>query len=76
VTGSVAALSLAGYTAWTRVHDNRHHPSDVIAGSALGLTAALVSYLLHNRTPLSASPVRVQIFAGPRSGGLGCGIVF
>ena len=29
-------LLVAGAVAWTRVSDNRHHPSDVLAGAALG----------------------------------------
>jgi membrane-associated phospholipid phosphatase len=39
---------LAFFTASSRVQDNKHHPTDVVAGAALGTAVAFGSYwLLH-----------------------------
>lgn len=37
-------LALASYVAASRVHDNWHHPSDVVTGAVIGLTCALWCY--------------------------------
>ena len=37
-------VALAFYTSLTRVSDNMHHPSDVLAGSVIGIVVALLSY--------------------------------
>lgn len=38
-----AIFSLAFYIAWTRISDYRHHPTDVLAGAALGTAFALLN---------------------------------
>ncbi len=48
ITSALALHSLAGYVAWTRVDDNRHHPSDVVAGGLAGSTIAALVFLWHN----------------------------
>ena len=37
---------LAMFTAFSRVHDNKHHPADVVAGAMLGTTIAALSHRL------------------------------
>lgn len=43
---SVALYTFATGTAWSRLNDNRHWPSDVVGGAALGFT---VSKMMSNR---------------------------
>lgn len=45
---STALISAAVYTGWSRVHDHRHHASDVIAGAVTGTAAALTGYIHQN----------------------------
>ena len=45
VTASFAAAS---YTAWSRVNDNRHRWSDVIAGAAAGAGSGVAGYMHQN----------------------------
>jgi membrane-associated phospholipid phosphatase len=42
----VALYTFASGTAWSRLNDNRHWPSDVVAGAMLGFT---VSKMMSNR---------------------------
>ncbi len=39
-------LFLSTFVAASRVHDNWHHPADVVAGALIGATCALVAYHL------------------------------
>lgn len=43
-----ASFSAAIYTAWSRVEDNRHHKSDVIAGGAVGILSGCAGYIHQN----------------------------
>ncbi len=43
-----ASFSAATYTAWSRVHDNRHHVSDVIAGGTVGVVSGVTAYMHQN----------------------------
>lgn len=50
----ISPLLLAGWVALTRIRDYWHHPTDVMAGTALGL---VVSYAVRRtRLRLSAPP--------------------
>merc|ERR1712013_211467 len=59
---SFAPLLLSSWCATSRVVDNYHHPSDVIAGAILGTVSACISYhiwfpslgSLYSGIPLSA----------------------
>ena len=42
----VLLASLAVFTALSRVQDNKHHPSDVLAGSAIGVVFAVLSFVV------------------------------
>ncbi len=42
---SALLLSAAAYTAWSRVHDHRHHVSDVFAGALVGSVSAVTAYM-------------------------------
>mmetsp|Transcript_26690 Transcript_26690/g.41877 ORF Transcript_26690/g.41877 Transcript_26690/m.41877 type:complete len:343 (+) Transcript_26690:64-1092(+) len=62
---SFCPLLLSFWIATSRLTDNWHHPSDILAGSALGSICALISYHLffpNVFSPLSGVPVSVQIF--------------
>jgi membrane-associated phospholipid phosphatase len=37
-------LGLASFVAWSRVHDGRHNPSDVLTGAAIGASMANFAY--------------------------------
>ena len=39
-----SALGLAGFVIWSRVHDGRHNPTDVLAGSLIGVAMANLAY--------------------------------
>lgn len=39
-------VSLAFFTALSRVQDNKHHPGDVLFGSLLGIVIAILIYVL------------------------------
>ncbi len=43
-----ASFSAAAYTAWSRIEDNRHHKSDVIAGGAVGILSGIAGYIHQN----------------------------
>jgi membrane-associated phospholipid phosphatase len=47
-TAITASFCAAGFTAWSRVDDNRHHVSDVIAGSAAGIFSGVAGYIHQN----------------------------
>jgi membrane-associated phospholipid phosphatase len=44
VASYTGLVALSVYVPFSRVHDNRHNPSDVLVGSAVGLTAAIGFY--------------------------------
>ncbi len=74
VSGSLAvdvlAYGLAGLAAFYRVHDGKHWPSDVLAGSLIGfLSGRAVMALASKRERDGAKPV-LSASAGP----LGCGL--
>ncbi|GJN88923.1 hypothetical protein Rhopal_001894-T1 [Rhodotorula paludigena] len=47
----VAPMFLAGWIAVTRIEDHYHHPTDVLAGSTIGLVCALAAYLTYYPSP-------------------------
>lgn len=47
--GCTALLAAAGLTAYSRVRDNRHHKSDVIAGALLGTITSTTMFVLAER---------------------------
>ena len=49
---ALSSLSIASVVSWSRVEDHKHHPSDVLAGAALG---AAISYFIWE---LGSSPRR------------------
>ncbi len=51
---ALAPIFLAIPVAISRVVDNRHHWEDVIAGSALGIIAAIIVYPMFFRVPWSS----------------------
>lgn len=53
----VPATVVAGYVATARVHDNRHHLSDVIFGAAMGVAAQRTVTLHSGRYGTTVSPV-------------------
>ena len=62
---SCSPLLLSFWIATSRLTDNWHHTSDILAGSALGSICGLIAYHLffpHVFSPLSGVPVSVQIF--------------
>jgi len=48
ITAAIGLHTLAGYVAWTRVNDNWHHTSDVVAGSLTGSAIGAAVFLWHN----------------------------
>lgn len=61
--GTVALYVVASGTAWSRVNDNRHWASDVVAG---GLVAMLATLLVRRRWPRGGvPPVRTEAEARP-----------
>ena len=54
----IAFLGLAGFSAMTRVVDYKHHPSDINAGAAIGMTMGTLFYLANFASPLvSGAPL-------------------
>ena len=69
-----SALGLAGLVAWSRVHDGRHNPSDVLTGAAIGLAMANVAYWRRFDTQGRSRRGRwseTTLTAGPGDAGLG-----
>jgi membrane-associated phospholipid phosphatase len=61
---SFTPLLLSCWVATSRLVDNWHHPSDIVAGCALGIGTGFMSYHLwfpHVFSPISGVPVSVQI---------------
>ncbi len=57
----------AGFIAWTRVHDNVHHPSDVAAGAVAGSAFAALSFWYFNcsGSKIRVLPENLQVFVLP-----------
>jgi len=54
---------LAGFVAWSRIHDRRHWPSDVVAGAAIGFGVAWKAEdALHPRA--GGATARLELDAG------------
>jgi hypothetical protein len=62
-------IALALFTSLTRVTDNMHHPSDVLAGSVIGIAVALLSYA---RVRLFLKSHNYRIIYGPVEKRDGC----
>jgi membrane-associated phospholipid phosphatase len=73
---ATGAFSLAAFTAYSRVADNKHHISDVITGSLVGFSVAWAVYRYYNGeksqkvgSPQRETPFKVAINTqGDRSG--------
>ena len=48
-TVQLSLVTFAFFVALSRVSDNKHHPTDVLAGSLIGIAVALVTYSFHVR---------------------------
>jgi membrane-associated phospholipid phosphatase len=77
VVGAVAAG--AGFSAASRLSDDRHHPEDVVVGAALGTAIGATTWLLHfdhrgrarTRWPVTVVPTTTT---GARGGGAGVAV--
>ncbi|GAA6063711.1 hypothetical protein JCM10212_006825 [Sporobolomyces blumeae] len=47
----IVPLFLAAYVCLTRIQDHWHHPTDVMAGSLIGVTSSLLVYSIYYRNP-------------------------
>lgn len=74
IAAQAAALTAAGFVAASRLSDGRHHPEDVLAGSALGATVGAASYFLH--FDLRGRPLVRSVRFSPMAtrGGLGMNV--
>jgi len=60
---SAFPLFLAAFIAASRVHDNMHHPADVIAGSVIGICCSLFAYGLWYHSiysPFAGQPLQTS----------------
>uniref|UniRef100_A0A0K8URV0 Putative phosphatidate phosphatase n=2 Tax=Bactrocera latifrons TaxID=174628 RepID=A0A0K8URV0_BACLA len=55
-------LMFAWYTGLTRISDNQHHTTDVLAGSAIGAFYAIVLVRFRNKNDIVALPKHVKLF--------------
>ena len=73
------ALGLAGLVIWSRVHDGRHNPSDVLAGSLIGVAMANLAYWRrfdsHGRMRAKTGPI-VTLEPGPAPMGVSLAVRF
>jgi hypothetical protein len=46
---TTALMGMALYTSWSRIEDNKHHRSDVLAGGAVGVLISAAVYGFQNR---------------------------
>ena len=71
----IPAYGVAGLAAWSRVESDRHFPSDVLVGAALGcLVAGAVDSLHFGRGPGRGIAGRCHLHAGPTEDGVGVGL--
>ncbi|KAH9811279.1 phosphatidic acid phosphatase type 2/haloperoxidase [Melampsora americana] len=52
---AVVWLALASWIAVTRLQDNLHHSTDVLAGGFIGVSSALIAYLLYFPSPFDGN---------------------
>ncbi len=57
----VPAYALATYVGWSRVEADRHHPSDIVAGAAIGIGANLLFTRHRESVSLAIQPSRGAI---------------
>lgn len=57
---TIAPLIVAGLVAASRVRENRHHPTDVIAGGLLGLFVAWGCFRIYYRSPFGGSAIAMR----------------
>ncbi|MSP92717.1 MAG: phosphatase PAP2 family protein [Myxococcales bacterium] len=76
-------LGLAGFVVWSRVDDGRHNPTDVLAGSLIGVAMANVAYWRRftssgtSRRAVRGEPgVQVSLAPGPVPAGMGFTVRF
>lgn len=81
IAAQAALLGTATYVAGSRVADGRHHLSDVLAGSALGLASANLAYWLRfhpdgtpRQGPGESASASLSIRAHPIGGASGLGL--
>lgn len=77
------AAGLAGFVVWSRVHDGRHNPSDVLAGSLIGVSMANLAYWRRFDTDgnlrgskTGAAKPSAQLVPGPGDVGVGLAVRF
>jgi membrane-associated phospholipid phosphatase len=71
----IPAYGVAGLTAWSRVEADRHFPSDVLVGAALGcLVAGAVDSLHFGSGPGRGIAGRCHLHAGPTDQGIEIGL--
>lgn len=51
---AVSPLFLAAWIAITRLEDNWHHPTDVLAGATIGVLSSLVVYQVYYPSPFKS----------------------
>ena len=66
------AYPLAGLVGWSRVHDDRHWASDVVAGAALGTWVGAKASILEDR--IAARHAGLHLTLTPLGRGLGAGL--
>jgi len=69
----LALYGAATYTAWSRVAEHRHYPSDVIVGGVAGSGVAVLLFRWYDRMPV---PAAERIAVGPVPGGLAIAVRF
>ena len=68
---TIAPLLVAGFVALTRVKDYWHHPTDVMAGTALGLACACAAFAQHGGALGGGKPPYRTLSSGAQDGSLG-----
>ena len=63
-------LALAGFTAASRLSDNRHHPEDVAVGAAIGVGTGAAAWLLQFDDGVPRQRVAIQPLAVPAGVGI------
>ncbi|MBI3179224.1 MAG: phosphatase PAP2 family protein [Deltaproteobacteria bacterium] len=78
-----AVFGLAGFVAWSRVENGRHNPTDVLAGSLVGVAMANLAYWRRftadgesRRVDPRKSRVHVSVGPGPTPVGVGVAVRF
>jgi membrane-associated phospholipid phosphatase len=65
ISGSALVSAAAAYVSWSRLHDNRHHLSDVVSGAAIGTISGGLFYYWSEALFLSDNTDRVAAAFSP-----------